>query len=215
MKLIKDLGRVLPNENCKQKVKFGIYECPICKIHFKTRTPDVISKKSTKCLGCHRKTSHNTTHGKSKTRIYNIWCLMIGRTENKNSTDYIDYGQRGIHVCKEWRKDFSIFEKWSLENGYEKTLKIDRKNNDGNYEPSNCRWVNQKIQSRNTRIIRVNNSSGYRGVTYRKSRDFYEARIRVDYKMIYLGGSRDPKVCAKYYNDYVINHKLEHTINIL
>ena len=55
-------------------------------------------------------------------------------------------------MCNEW-KDFIVFKEWALNNGYEEHLKIDRINNDGNYEPNNCRWVNRTVQNRNKRKI--------------------------------------------------------------
>ena len=54
-------------------------------------------------------------------------------------------------MCEEWRNNFDIFENWCLSNGYKKGLSIDRINNDGNYEPSNCRWVSNKTQCNNKR----------------------------------------------------------------
>ena len=118
MKLIEDLGMLLPNERVSRKKRYGIYECPVCSIHFKTATADVKNGKSTKCLRCARKVSTNAKHNDSKTRLYNIWCSMIGRVENKNSLDYENYGGRGITICKEWRSDYLSFKKWALENGY-------------------------------------------------------------------------------------------------
>ena len=85
MKLVEDLGMLLPNERVSRKKRYGIYECPFCKVHFKTITADVKNGKSTKCLSCARKVSTNAKHNDSKTRLYNIWRCMIGRVKNKNS----------------------------------------------------------------------------------------------------------------------------------
>ena len=76
---------------------------------------------------------------------------MKKRCDNKNSHAYQNYGGRGIKVCTEWN-DFSIFRKWALSNGYSDDLSIDRVNNDGNYEPNNCRWASAKTQAENRRI---------------------------------------------------------------
>ena len=105
---------------------------------------------SKSCRSC-QISYRNTTHGQTGTRLYNVWTGIIARCENPNGEFYYCYGGRGIKVCKEWRNDFSTFYKWAIANGYEKGLSIDRINNDGNYEPSNCRFVTMAIQSRNNR----------------------------------------------------------------
>ena len=73
-------------------------------------------------------------------------------TKNKN---YNAYGGRGIAVCDEWKNDFMSFYNWAMENGYDDTLTIDRIDNNKGYEPSNCRWVDMKQQSRNRRNTRT------------------------------------------------------------
>lgn len=214
MKLIQDLGMQFATEKSTKKVRLGIYQCPICLSHFKTRTADVKNKKSTKCLKCKQSISKNKTHGDSKTRLYNTWCGMIARVENKNDIkNYKDYGERGISICTEWRSSFIEFKKWALENGYKDNLKIDRIDNNGNYEPSNCRWVEQNIQSRNTRRLRSTNTSGYRGVSWHKRQNKFNSRILVDGKMINLGSFIDKIEAAKAYDKYVIDNNLEHTTN--
>ena len=69
------------------------------------------------------------------------------------STDknYNNYGKRNIRVCDTWLNDFINFYNWSMNNGYKNNLTIDRINVNGNYEPNNCRWAEQKIQQRNKR----------------------------------------------------------------
>ena len=77
---------------------------------------------------------------------------MKQRCFNPKDRNYHNYGGRGITVCDEWL-DYLTFKKWCDENGYEQGLSIDRINNDGNYEPGNCRWVTQKVQNNNKRTI--------------------------------------------------------------
>ena len=87
---------------------------------------------------------------KSNPRLYRIWKFMRYRCERSSRKEYKNYGGRGISVCEEWEDPLS-FCKWSLENGYADGLQIDRINNDGNYNPSNCRWVTIKQNARNRR----------------------------------------------------------------
>ena len=89
------------------------------------------------------------SHGGRKTRLYNVWCAMKERCNNPHNKRYENYGGKGIKVCDEWKNDFATFRSWAMENGYDDGLTIDRIDTDGNYEPSNCRWVTHKVQNRN------------------------------------------------------------------
>lgn len=83
---------------------------------------------------------------------------MKRRCNNPADKSYKDYGGRGIKVCPEWsdpKNGHENFRKWAIENGWKKGLSIDRENNDGDYEPSNCRWATPKQQSNNTRFNRL------------------------------------------------------------
>lgn len=91
----------------------------------------------------------NTRHGKSHIALFRVWCSMINRCNNKNSSHFKYYGGRGISVCKEWMENFESFYEFAISNCYQKGLQIDRTNNDGNYEPSNCRFVTLKENRRN------------------------------------------------------------------
>jgi hypothetical protein len=74
---------------------------------------------------------------------------MKQRCYNLNSTAYKYYGNRGIIICEEWKNNFISFYNWGINNGYCDDLTIDRIDNNGNYESTNCRWVSQKIQVSN------------------------------------------------------------------
>lgn len=118
-------------------------------------------------------------------RLYSIWSGIKDRCLNKNNSSYKDYGGRGIKVCEEWENSFENFFIWSMENGYEETLTIDRINNDGAYCPENCRWVDMKIQSFNQRVTK--HSTPYAGVSFRNDKNRYIARICINGKSKQLG----------------------------
>lgn len=90
---------------------------------------------------------HGFTIGKPR-RLYRIWSNIRQRCNNPNNTRYEYYGGKGIKRCKEW-DDFTTFCTWAITNGYNDNLTIDRINGNGNYEPSNCRWVTQKVNNQN------------------------------------------------------------------
>lgn len=82
--------------------------------------------------------------------LYGVWVAMKQRCENPSNPRYEHWGGRGIKVCDEWL-EFDNFYYWALMNGYEEGLSIDRINVDGDYEPSNCRWITLQEQNENRR----------------------------------------------------------------
>lgn len=89
------------------------------------------------------------THGCTNTRLFRIWMAMRRRCSYVKAINYSRYGGRGITVCKEWEESFDSFKNWALSNGYSDNLSIDRINNNGIYEPNNCRWSIATVQGNN------------------------------------------------------------------
>lgn len=122
----------------------------------------------TKSCGCykHEWTKQNCVkHGQTGSRLYQIYQHMKERCYKQDNKSYHRYGGRNITICEEWLGDngFQHFFDWAIANGYNDTLTIDRIDNDGNYEPSNCRWATREQQMNN---VSYNVRLTYNGETH-------------------------------------------------
>lgn len=148
---------VLEYSHTKRQARYWKCQCDCGNITL--ATSNWLSTGHKKSCGCANREPTSQTHGLSKqTPLYFVWKDLRHRCSNKNHKSYKIYGARGITVCKEW-EDFEVFYKWAIENGYkEEKLSngknkwtIDRIDVNGNYEPSNCRFVTNEVQANNKR----------------------------------------------------------------
>ena len=109
-------------------------------------------KISLKARGKKRHLTHGLTL--SHPKLHALWSGMKTRCTNQNRAKYKDYGARGISVCQEWQNAENFIE-WALNNGYQEGLQIDRIDNNGNYQPDNCRFVTPMENSRNRRNTKL------------------------------------------------------------
>lgn len=151
--VIQALGSILDNGVYKTAVMVKC-ECGKERRHFVS----VLKNRLSTSCGCFRKENASLIikgrthkHGLSKHPLYQIWRGMKCRCYNENDKAYKDYGGRGVFVCDEWIDDFKCFYSWAISNGWAEGLLNDRKDNDREYSPSNCRFVTDAVSLRNRR----------------------------------------------------------------
>lgn len=184
---------------------------------------DHLLRGATKSCGClksetasKRWRERSTIHGMYYEPLYRVWVHMINRCSGKtNSGSKRDYFDRGIRVCNPWKNNPEVFIKWGKENGYKKGLQIDRIDNNGNYEPANCRFVTPLVNAHNKRPLRVTNNTGYSGVSFIKKEGKFMSSIgsiSIDGGKAYLGRFPTPEEACMARNEFIIKHGLPHKI---
>lgn len=150
--------------------------------------------------------------GATKEPLYRRYIDIKSRCLNPNSCNYKYYGGRGISICEEWlgENGYKNFKEWSLKNGYSSELSIDRINNDGNYEPSNCRWTTRSVQ--NT-TMRHKNTSGYIGICKHSDGKHWYGRVKVDKKCYYTGMSLDVNEAVIMRNEFIVSNNFPNVVN--
>ena len=157
----KKYGRLTFIEFSHRKGKNYYWKCVCDCGNEKVVQPSGVKNGRVISCGCYNK-EVITKHGLDGNKLYHVLNSMKNRCYSDKSKSYVNYGARGIKVCDEWINDPREFINWSLSNGYEEGLSIDRINNDGHYEPDNCRWTNKITQANNTRTnlyINYNNET--------------------------------------------------------
>ncbi len=134
--------------------------CPACK---EIVVRQIYNAKRQVTCGCRRKELRGSKHylfrhGKTPPSLYRKWMAIHERCEDKGHVGYHRYGGRGIKVCRQW-DSFVVFRKWALSNGWKPGLEIDRRNNDGDYRPGNCRFVTRAKNCQNRSNNKLNEVS--------------------------------------------------------
>ena len=192
MKLIKDLrARLIKNK----WIHYAIFWCIVCEQEVEKQLYAGMIAKSCGFLNC-KDNKRNYKHGESETKLYIVWKNMDQRCNNPSNKAY---GGKGIIVCPKWLdidNGFVNFKNWALANGYRAGLAIDRINNNGNYEPTNCQWITQKENNRKQLQVKLTQ------------------KIANEIRELYKTGNYTQKELAKKYNisqyiiSKIVNNKL-------
>lgn len=137
--------------------RFALYLCPVCGKEFEHCAGNIARTKSCGCERNVRPIKHGDAKKVNKsehTKLYTTFMSMHQRCTNPKSCRFSRYGGRGIVVCESWG-DYENFKQWALSSGYDDGLQIDRIDNDGNYCPSNCRWVTLRENLKNRDLSAV------------------------------------------------------------
>lgn len=166
--------------------------CAIFKCDCGNEKQIIIAKvKNGRTLSCgclHKRMFNHKKHGLTKHPLFSKWTDIKSRCYNKNVDMYKNYGGRGIKVCDEWLNDFMSFYNWSIENGWEEGLQIDRVNFNGDYEPNNCQFITGAENCAiGKRRVRKDNKYGFVGVYFKKATNKFGAEITSDTRQRHIG----------------------------
>lgn len=142
--------------------------------------------------------------------LYRVWVKMKERCYYDKDIGYANYGGRGITVCSEWKDNFKNFYDWAVDK-WKKGLYIDRINNDGNYEPDNCRFVTPKVSALNKRVLK-SNISGHTGITIHKPSNKWMASISINSTLKYIGLYFTIEEAVNARNAFIISNNLDYKI---
>lgn len=169
----------------KSNLKGSIRKCEYCGREFYT-TRNKYCSRNCNYLARRKvlpKEEVNTIGNSKNPKLYKKWWHMINRCNNSKDISFKNYGMRGIKVCEEWL-DFRNFEKWSLQNNFNDNLELDRIDSNGNYEPSNCRFITRLENSRNRRITLKYQYKGKR-TTLKEIADLEEIKYKTLWQKIH------------------------------
>ena len=139
-----------------------------------------------------------------KKQLRNIKARCSGKYDK-----YASYTKKGIQLCVEWKRNPQVFIDWAKANGWKRNLTIDRINNDGNYEPNNCRWISNEQNVLESEVSRKSRGvSKYIGVWFRKDTKKWSVDVRVDKKKVNLGCFNNEEDAMMAREKYIIENKI-------
>lgn len=174
----------------------------------------MLSSNRSKSCGC-SSTENVNKHGFSDHPLYNKWSDIKRRCNSETNKAYKYYGNKGIKICREWEENAGAFISWCLDNGWKEGLEIDRIDNDGDYEPSNCRFTTHQENCLNQRLLNSKNKSGYCGVYYYNTHKYYKGQIGYKNKRIFSKSGFESPISAAIARDtFIIENNLPHKLNL-